>query len=183
MSNATQFDDVLRGGTLDELRRRMLPGGRAASKALFLELGQVGLSVLLRACQFGRLDMAEALVKEHGHPVDLRHPGHGCTAFLFMCGAVSHQGVALNLRAAVFLVRTLGANPLATTTEGNGALHFAAREGHTELARILVREFRLDPNALNKAGQSPLFKARCDARVMLSLLPVTTGRMWHLFAS
>ncbi len=62
-------------------------------------------------------------------------------------------------------------------------LHFAAREGHTELARILVREFRLDPNALNKAGQSPLFKARCDARVMLSLLPVTTGRMWHLFAS
>jgi ankyrin repeat protein len=66
------------------------------------------------------------------------------------------------IEAALFLTRTLGANPHAVSTDGATALHCACQEGHTELARILVRDFRLDANAVDNitwGGETPLHKA------------------------
>ncbi len=97
--------------------------------------------------------MAAALVQEHGHPVDLADPEYGSNALHEMCG----MG---RIEAALFLIRTLGANPHSVAKNGFTALHLASEAGNTELARILARDFRLNANAVDiKWGETPLHNA------------------------
>ncbi len=44
-------------------------------------------SLLADACEMSRWDMAAALVREHGHPVDLCDPRDGWSALHNMCCA------------------------------------------------------------------------------------------------
>jgi ankyrin repeat protein len=96
--------------------------------------------------------MAAALVQEHGLPVDLAEPKGGSTALHQMCA----RG---RIEAALFLIRTLGANLHAVNKDGCTVLHYACQEGYTELARILVRDLRLNANAVDIRGETPLHKA------------------------
>jgi ankyrin repeat protein len=144
--------DIVADGTLEELRQA-LPSDKTRRKAAVCVFHpQAGTSLLTNACWWGRLDMAAALVQEHGHPVDLADPEDGDTALHQMC----FRG---RIEAALFLIRTLGANPHAVTKSGTTALHSACQEGHTELAHILVRDFRLNANAVDIRGETPLHKA------------------------
>ena len=123
--------DIVRTGTLEELRRALPSDEKKRKAAVCVFHPQEGSSLLLNACYWGRWDMAAALVQEHGHPVDLAEPQQGHTAL--------HQVLGNGrIEAALFLVRTLGANPHAVSKDGATALHYACQEGHTELARILV---------------------------------------------
>jgi ankyrin repeat protein len=149
--NAGLFDNV-RNGTLAELRQA-LPSDKTRRKAAVCVFHPVvGGSLLTFACWLGRWDMAAALVQEHGHPVDLADPKGGMTSLLEMCGTG-------RIEAALFLIRTLGANPHAVNKDGGIPLHWACQGGHTELARILVRDFRLNANAVDDKGETPLHKA------------------------
>jgi hypothetical protein len=58
----------------------------------------------MNACLWGRWDMAAALMQEHGHIVDLVDPKQGSTALHQMCA----KGL---IEAALFRIRSLGANP------------------------------------------------------------------------
>lgn len=55
----------------------------------------------------------------------------------------------------------LDINLHATTTEGLNLLHFAARLGYLEAAKLLVSE-RLDINATDNEGRTPLHHASCE---------------------
>ncbi len=144
--------NIVRGGTLAELRQALPSDMNMRKAAVCVFHPQAGTSLLTNACVWGRLDMAAALVQEHGHPVDLADPEDGSTALHQMCG----KG---HIEAALFLIRTLGANPHALNKDGNTALHFACHTGYTELARILVRDFRLNDNAFSHLGATPLHAA------------------------
>ena len=136
-------------GTLEELRQAL---GNEEECIATMRLHHNGVSLLHIACSADRWDMAEALVREHGHLVDLPCPGNGGTALHQMCDTG-------RVEAVLFLTRSLGANPGAIDHEGFTALHAAAWGGHTELARILVRTLGLQPNVLNYLGETPLFTA------------------------
>lgn len=47
-----------------------------------------------------------------------------------------------------------------TTSMGRTALHYAARNGRSETARVLVQEYGADPNAAAKSGVTP-FQLAC----------------------
>jgi ankyrin repeat protein len=141
-----------RNGTLEELRRALPSDTKKRKAAVCVFHPEWGTSLLTNACAWGRWDMAAALVQEHGHPVDLADPQEGNTALLQVC----HGG---RTEAALFLIRTLGANPHAVAKKGGTALHLACQAGHAELTRILVRDFRLNANAVNHAGDTPLHLA------------------------
>jgi ankyrin repeat protein len=144
--------DIVFNGTLAELRQA-LPSDKRERMAAVWVFDRAGTSLLSNACWWGRWDMAAALVQEHGLPVEFSHFDDGITALHQMCGK-GRTG------AALFLIRTLGANPHAVTGRWGGtALHCACQGGHTELARILVRDFRLNTNAVDNAGETPLHKA------------------------
>lgn len=49
-----------------------------------------------------------------------------------------------------------GANFDATDSEGDNALHIAAREGHLPVARALLTESHLNAEAVNIKGRNPL---------------------------
>ena len=94
---------IVGDGTPEQLRQA-LPSDKKKRKAAVCALDEGrGLSLLFDACWIGRWDMAAALVQEHGHPVDLPLP-NGSTALHQMC----YHG---RTEAALFLIRTLGANP------------------------------------------------------------------------
>jgi ankyrin repeat protein len=144
---------IVRDGTPEELRQA-LPSDKKKRKAAVcvLDKGR-GLSLLFDACSWERWDMAAALVQEHGHPVDLPFPRfEGSTALHQMC----FHG---RTKAALFLIRTLGANPRALAKNDWTVLQYACQNGHTELARILVRDFRLDANAVTHNAETPLYSA------------------------
>ena len=148
MEDRREFLRIVANGTLEELRRA-LPSDKKKRKAAVCELDEErGASLLYEACCWERWDMAAALVQEHGHPVDLPipPPADGETALLHMC---AHG----RTEAALFLIRTLGANPHAVSKSGYTALHYACQAGHTELARILVRDFRLNANAVDEGAR------------------------------
>ncbi|CAH8305907.1 unnamed protein product [Eruca vesicaria subsp. sativa] len=46
-----------------------------------------------------------------------------------------------------------------------GALHFAAREGQTEICRYLLEELKLDPNTKDEAGDTPLVHAARQGQI------------------
>ncbi len=157
---------IVWNGTLVELRQALPSDPKRRKAAVCVFHPEMGVSLLTAACEWGRLDMATALVREHGHPVDLASPKQGNTALLQMC----HRGLT---DAALFLIRLLGANPHAVNKEGSTALHYACQEGHTGLARILVRDFRLDANAVaHDDGRTPLHQAsmRGQTGTALSLI-------------
>jgi ankyrin repeat protein len=142
---------IVKFGSPEELRRA-LPADKQKRKAVVCVLDEArgGVSLLTNACWWGRFDMAEALVVEHGHPVDFVEPKYGITALHNACG----WG---RIEVVQFLIRKLGANPRAVNKDGLNALHCACIEGHLELARILVRDFRVnvDTPVLN-GGRTPL---------------------------
>ena len=143
---------MVRDGTLEELRQALPSDKKRRKAAVCVFDPQAGASLLTNACWWGRWDMAAALVQEHGHPVDFAEPKEGSTALHQMCD----KG---RIEAALFLIRTLGANPHAVDKVGFTALHYACDMGHTDLARILVRDFRLNANAVTNGGDTPLHKA------------------------
>ena len=103
--------DIVWDGTMEELRQA-LPGDMQRRKAAVCELDEGrGASLLYYACWWERWDMAAALVQEHGHPVDLPLPPDGSTALHQMCSIGRTE-------AALFLIRTLGANPHAVDKGG-----------------------------------------------------------------
>ena len=162
------LSDIVRNGTLEELRQA-LPSDKTRRKAAVCVFHpQGGASLLTNARRWGRWDMAAALVQEHGHPVDLADPKQGNTALLEVCA----WGRA---EAALFLIRTLGANPHAVSKEGSTALHYSSQDGHTELARILVRDFRLNANAVNHEGGTPLVPASGRGHTATALALINDG--------
>jgi hypothetical protein len=126
--------DIVYNGTLEAMQQALQICQHELNAAVCVFHPETGLSLLSAACWLGRVDLAAALVLRHGHPVDLAEPKEDGTALHQMCS----WG---RTKAALFLLRTLGANPLAVTKAGNTALHHACQGGHTELARILVRDF------------------------------------------
>ena len=46
-----------------------------------------------------------------------------------------------------------------------GALHFAAREGQTEVCRYLLEELKLDANTKDEAGDTPLVHAARQGQI------------------
>ncbi len=103
--------DIVYDGTLEELRQALPSDQKKRKAAVCVFHPEAGVSLLTNACWLGRWDMAAALVQEHGHPVGLAEPKHGNTALHQVC----FEG---GTEAALFLIRTLGANPHAVTKGG-----------------------------------------------------------------
>ena len=106
----------------------------------------------MRAVSSAGWDLATAIVKEFGFPVDLGDPKNGSIALHYMC-------LDGRIEAALFLIRTLGANPHAVNKKGHTTLHAACDKGRTKLARILVRDFGLNANVVDNEGSTPLLRA------------------------
>lgn len=119
-------------------------------------------SKLADACLKEKWDVALALVRD-GHPVDLCDPEDGYTALHELC-------LVGSIKAVVFFISVLGANPHVVSTCGDTVLHITCQEGHTNLARILVLDYGLDINALNHAGATPLIKASLMGQTGTALL-------------
>jgi ankyrin repeat protein len=139
------------GGTVEQLREKLRdPAKRKAAVSGFLP--GVGTSLLTNALSNERFDMAEALVKEHGHPVNLPTVDSGFTALHQMCRGGK-------MRAVQFLVDALGAEVNAKCKDGRIPLHCACERGHVQLVRMLVRTYGSNPNAADVKGSTPLHKA------------------------
>ena len=69
-------------GTVEELRRALPPEGAQRTAAIRQRHEEKGSSLLDNACGYGRLDMAAALVREFGFPVNDRDPKFGITALI-----------------------------------------------------------------------------------------------------
>ena len=123
---------MVREGTVEELRRALPPEG-AQRRAAGRQRTENGWSLLDASCLVDRFDMATALVREFGFPVEDREPKFGNTALINMSGKGKAEAVA-------FLIRELGANRHAVNNKGETALHLACNQGHTALALMLVRD-------------------------------------------
>ncbi len=73
---------IVENGTLEELRRALPSDKKKRKAAVCVFLPEWGTSLLSRACWWRRWDMAAALVREHGYPVDLANPEIGFTVRL-----------------------------------------------------------------------------------------------------
>ena len=142
---------IVEKGAVEELRLALPPEG-PQRKVTVRQRDERGVSLLDWACGFGRLDMAAALVREFGAPVNDRHPTSGNTALIAMCATGKAE-------VAAFLIRDLGADRHAVNIQGATALHVACDKGHTELALMLVRDFSLHLEATHNKGNTPLILA------------------------
>ena len=149
------------GITLEEVRQAV-PTDKAKRKAAVCVFDEEGTSLLSWACWDERWDLAAAIVKEFGFPVDLGDPEYGFTALHAMC-------IDGRIEAALFLIRTLGANPHAVNKMGRTTLHLACQKGHTKLARILVRDFGLNANVVDSEGYTPLHSASLNGHTATAL--------------
>ncbi len=132
------------------LLRAKLPSDKRMAEAIVCSSDPEGTTLLYDACEAKQWDMAAALVREHGHPVDLIFPRlGGSNTLLQMCCKGDTEAV-------FFLVGHLGANPRATTKHGCTALHLACRLGRNRMARALVYDLKLDVNAFNGKGYTAL---------------------------
>ena len=164
---------IAKKGTVEELRRALPPEG-AQRKAAVRQRTENGISLLEEACYCHRFDMATALVREFGFPVEDRDTKVGNTALIDM----SAEGKA---EAATFLIRNLGANRHAVDNQGCTALHMACDNGHTELALMLVRDFGLHLEATNNDGTTPLVQAAlCGHAVTVISLINDLGARVHV---
>lgn len=160
MPSMRQLRRVLRLGSVDELRLLFegprlragtTPGAFVSAafvSAAVMRRTKGGLSLLQLACCANRFDMAAALVREFGFPVNDRNPKSGNTAVIHACFYDKADTV-------VFLIRELGADPHAVNNQGGTALHMACYAGHTKLALMLVRKLGLHLEATENEGLTP----------------------------
>ena len=152
-----------KGITLEEVRQA-LPTDKAKRKAAVCVFDEEGRPLLFWTCWLERWDLAAAIVKEFGFPVDLGDPKFGMTALHDMC-------LTGRIEAALFLIRTLGASPHAVSKKkrGHTTLHFACQEGATKLARMLVRDFGLSVNGVDNEGYTALHRASLNGQTATAL--------------
>jgi len=79
-----------------------------------------------------------------------------------------------HLEVIQFLI-SKGADPNLKTTEGTSLLHLAAMNGHAPVVEYLVKEAKLDINAQDKFGDTPLIAACGGGKVNTAQLLLQLG--------
>ena len=128
--------------------------GHASVVKLLLEQGaevdRVGLqgaTALHLAAAMGHLDVMEVLM-EAGADLNARHK--------FASSTPLHFAAEMGQSKAVRLLCSRGANVEAAKSHGGRALHIAADTDQAEVARVLLRECKADPNALLLGDTTPV---------------------------
>lgn len=110
-------------------------------------VGLQGATALHIAAAMGHTDVMEVLIQA-GADLNARHK--------FAASTPLHFAAEMGQSAAVRLLCKKGANVEAAKTHGGRALHIAADTDQAEVARVLIKECKADPNALLLGDTTPV---------------------------
>ena len=80
-----------------------------------------------------------------------------------------------NCTATVQLLIERGANPALASKNGNTTLHFAARRGNDQVAKLLLRHSKVDVNSKDSSHMTPLHLACVSGNMAISKMLLEEG--------
>lgn len=114
-------------------------------------------SALMHACQYGRLEVVSMLLERGADP--MARSGYEHTPLMCACLSLAH-GSCDPVGVLRLLLKDARVQVNARDMGGQTALHYACREGHSELVRVLLMEGSASARLADRQGKTPMDVAR-----------------------